>query len=128
MTNEDLGIEVLGHIDDTTVGTRNEAQTPIIYLSHPSDPVKWSAVSTLWKPPQWVHSPVGYDVTTDARWFPGVTFIQSLFDLMAGFSAPPGHGHDYVPSLANGWAAVIAPEQWTTADTERLQAVLNSDT
>ena len=42
-------------------------------------------------------------------WAPGVTFAQELFDLMAGFSATPGHGHNYDPNVTDGWAAVSAP-------------------
>jgi uncharacterized membrane protein len=42
-------------------------------------------------------------------------------DLIAGFSAPSGYGHNYAVDFAAGWAAVAPPEGWTTADTVRLQ-------
>lgn len=62
-----------------------------------------------------------------ARWFPLVTVIQETFDLMNGFSATPGHGHDYSVELVDAWAAVAPPEGWTAADTDRLRAALLGD-
>ena len=54
-------------------------------------------------------------------WFPIVTGLQEVADLIAGFSAPSGYGHNYGIDFAAGWAAVAPPEGWTTADTVRLQ-------
>jgi uncharacterized membrane protein len=99
----------------------------IVYMTHPSDPVTWARVDALWKKPEWMNHPVGYDVPNDAVWFPGVTFVQTVFDLMAGFSAPPGHGHNYNPNMANGVAAIAAPSGWSAADTVRLDKILNAD-
>ncbi|MFT3852682.1 MAG: alpha/beta-hydrolase family protein [Ilumatobacteraceae bacterium] len=67
----------------------------ILYVNHPSDPVTYWGVDWLWSRPEWMDDPRGYDVTGDAHWFPFVTWAQGVFDLMAGFGAPPGHGHDY---------------------------------
>eukprot|EP01041_Mallomonas_annulata_P034253 gene34253-56991_t len=44
------------------------------------------------------------------------------FDLMNGFSASPGHGHDYSIEFVDAWAAVAPPPGWTPADTDRLRA------
>ena len=54
-------------------------------------------------------------------WFPIVTGLQQVADLIAGFSAPSGYGHNYGIDFAAGWAAVAPPDGWTTADTVRLQ-------
>jgi uncharacterized membrane protein len=70
---------------------------------------------------------VGYDVPNDVVWFPGVTFVQTVFDLMAGFSAPPGHGHNYNPNAADGVAAIAAPSGWSAVDTVRLDKILNAN-
>jgi uncharacterized membrane protein len=43
---------------------------------------------------------------------------------MNGFSASPGHGHNYNPDFAYAWAALVAPPDWTSADTERLAQTL----
>ena len=56
----------------------------------------WPAsIDSVWSPPDWVDHPRGYDVPDRGRWFPFVTGAQGVFDLMAGFAAPPGFGHDY---------------------------------
>ncbi len=67
----------------------------------------------------------GHDVTGDARWFPFVTWTQGVFDLMAGFGAPPGHGHDYRLDYVDAWARVAAPAGWTAADTVRIETLLH---
>ena len=68
----------------------------------------------------------GYDVPTGTLWFPGVTMVQEVFDLMAGFSTPPGHGHNYNASIVEGTAAVAAPDGWTAADSARLTDLLTA--
>ena len=40
-------------------------------------------------------APRGYDVPARAGWFPIVTGVQEVADLIAGFSAPSGYGHNY---------------------------------
>ena len=65
--------------------------------------------------------PKGYDVLARAGWFPIVTGVQEVADLIAGFSAPSGYGHNYAIDFVSGWAAVVPPVQWTEADSARLQ-------
>jgi uncharacterized membrane protein len=96
----------------------------VLWLHHPNDPVGQWTWSTLWSPPAWTERPRGPGVSDAARWVPVVGFVQGVADLAAGFSTPPGQGHDYEPDLAGGWAAVAAPEGWTPADTTRLAQFL----
>ena len=96
----------------------------ILYIQHPSDPVTFWSMNTLWSKPEWIDSPTGYDVPDRAAWFPFVTWAQGIADLSAGFSAKPGFGHDYRNAFVAGWAAVLAPTGWTSADTTRLEAYL----
>jgi uncharacterized membrane protein len=114
-------LRVLGRPDSADVVSGPTSQGHhVTYLSHPSDPVTWASVDALWSKPPWMERPTGYDVPAHPFWFPVVTFVQELFDLMAGFSAPPGHGHNYNPDQADGWASISAPPGWTAADTIRL--------
>ena len=96
----------------------------VLWVQHPSDPVGWWSWSTLWSRPAWMEQPTGDDVPQEPSWFPVVSFIQATFDLMNGFSASPGHGHNYNPDFAYAWAALVAPPDWTGADTERLAQTL----
>lgn len=119
-------VRILGAPDEDPPTPHTTDEGRIVYLTHPSDPVTWASVSSLWWRPVWMHRPTGYDVPSTLRWMPGVTFVQNVVDLMAGFSAPPGHGHDYVPNIADGWVATVAPDGWTDADTLRLRTVLDT--
>jgi uncharacterized membrane protein len=98
----------------------------ILYLQHPSDPVTFWSFDTLWSAPEWMDHPRGYDITHRGSWFPFVTWIQGVFDLTAGFGAPPGFGHDFRLDYVNGWSLVAPPDGWTEADTRRLEHFLQS--
>ncbi|HEU4840121.1 MAG TPA: alpha/beta-hydrolase family protein, partial [Ilumatobacteraceae bacterium] len=67
----------------------------ILYLHHPTDAVGTWSPAALWRPPGWTEHPVGRGVPGRVRWFPVVTWVQETADLMAGFSAKTGYGHDY---------------------------------
>jgi uncharacterized membrane protein len=101
-------------------------RTPrIVYLQHPSDPVPYWGLDALWKPPEWMDQPRGYDVSRHARWFPIVSAVQAVGDQIFQLSPPPGFGHDYATEYAKGWALVAPPPRWTQADTERLETFLD---
>jgi len=93
---------------------------PVVYQQHPSDPVGWWNWSSAYERPAWLRGPRGYDVPDRAHWFPIVTWGQTSADLIAGFSTPPGHGHNYDRAWPEAWAAVAAPDGWTRADTVAL--------
>lgn len=100
------------------------AGTRVLYVHHPSDPVGSWTMRTMWAPPPWIDSPTGDDVPETVGWFPFVTWLQVLGDLAAGFSAEPGHGHNYDADVVDAWVRAYPPDTWTDADGERLQAVL----
>jgi uncharacterized membrane protein len=92
----------------------------VLYLHHPSDPVGVWNWETMVLPPEWTDDPKGDDVPQRAQWVPLVTWVQEVADLVAGFSAPAGHGHNYSQEFVSAWAAVVPPAGWTDADTSRL--------
>ena len=108
----------LGRLD------RSWPEPRVAYLVYPSDPVSVFRVRTLWSRPDWVKQPRGYDVAPRARWFPIVTGIQTVADLIGAFSAPAGHGHNYNVDFVGAWANVVPPPGWTDADTARLTRFL----
>jgi uncharacterized membrane protein len=76
------------------------------------------------------NGPTGPRATTSppgAGWYPIVTDIQEVADLIAGFSATSGYGHNYGIDFVTGWAAVAPPDGWTTTDSVRLERHLPSD-
>ena len=102
-------------------------QPRILYVHHPSDPVGNWSWSSIWRKPPWMQEPLGYDITPHVSWFPFVSGLQEVSDLVAGFGAPSGYGHNYDIDFAAAWAAVVPPEGWTVADTQRLQAHIPSE-
>ncbi len=98
----------------------------VVYYHHASDPVGYWNWETLWKPQEWTDKPVGPDVPDSVRWVPFTTFTQVVVDLINGFSASVGHGHNYNDTFVEGWSIVAPYAGWTAADTTRLQAHLDS--
>ncbi|HEX2705888.1 MAG TPA: alpha/beta-hydrolase family protein, partial [Candidatus Lustribacter sp.] len=97
----------------------------VLYVHHPSDAVGTWKVESIWRAPGWAQDPAAYDIPSAATWVPLVSFVQESFDLLNGFSANPGHGHDYSTDFVAAWAAVAPPAGWTPADTARLAAHLD---
>ena len=80
----------------------------------------------IWSPPEWTDQPRGYDVSPQATWFPIVSGVAAVADLVAQLSTPPGFGHVYDGDYLDGWARVAPPDGWTVDDTERLEAFLTA--
>jgi uncharacterized membrane protein len=96
----------------------------MVYLQHPSDPIVWWSPELLLSEPDWLKEDRGYDVLDSTQWFPFVTFLQVAADMAVSTGVPDGHGHTYVVDIADAWSAILSPEGWTPADTERLRTTL----
>ncbi|ONK11784.1 alpha/beta hydrolase [Streptomyces sp. MP131-18] len=96
----------------------------IVYLQNASDPVVWWSPDLLFKRPEWLHEPLGPDVTSSIDWFPFVTFWQTTVDMAVSYGAPAPHGHRYGSNPVDAWAAIAPPEGWTATDTDRLSWLL----
>lgn len=117
--------EVLELIDNGAVGSAADWPEPrVLYLAHPTDGVGVWSFATLWRSPEWVDRPLGIGVAAHTRWFPIVSWVHETADLAAGFSAVPGFGHDYRDQFVTAWSAIVPPDGWTSADSERLEAHL----
>ena len=100
----------------------------VLFLQHASDPVVWWSPDLIFKRPDWLKEPPGYDRTASMRWYPIVTFWQVGADMASNVTnsaaSPAGHGHNYGDSQLDGWVAVAAPPGWRTADTDRVRTWL----
>lgn len=97
----------------------------IVYLQYASDPITFFEPAMLYRRPAWLADPRGPDVSPGLRWFPVVTFLKILGDIVAAEGAPIGHGHAYATEhYIDAWRAVSAPEGWTDADIARLKAAI----
>ena len=99
----------------------------VVYLQHASDPIAWFNPDLLFAEPDWLREPKGYDVSGRMQWIPIVTFLQVSADMAVAVDVPDGHGHVYVKDVANAWAAILQPPDWTPAKTEKLRPLLSND-
>ena len=99
----------------------------VVYLQHASDPIAWWNVDLLFARPDWLHEPRGYDVSPRMEWIPVVTFLQVSADMAVAVEVPDGHGHVYVQNVANAWADILDPPDWTAEKTEKLRPLLRND-
>lgn len=97
----------------------------MVYLQHASDPIAWWTPDLLFRKPDWLCEPRGYDVLPQVNWIPVVTFLQVSADMVVAVDVPSGHGHHYVQDVADAWAAVLAPPGWTAEKTARLRPLLH---
>jgi uncharacterized membrane protein len=112
--------------DATELRSATGHRPKVLYLQNSSDPIVWWSPGLLVEPPEWLDQPRGPDVSPDMRWYPGVTFWQTVVDVVFANGVPTGHGHVYGSSAADGWATLVPPPGWTVADTVRLRALLDA--
>lgn len=71
----------------------------VVQLSHDNDPITHVDPSILFRQPEWLGEPRGRNVPAGQRWFPVVTFLQTLIDAANAMRNSPGDfrstGHDY---------------------------------
>ena len=100
----------------------------VLFMQHASDPVVWWSTDLLFRRPDWLSEPPGFDRSASMRWYPIVTFWQVSADMAGNITnsttTPTGHGHNYGDSQLDGWVAVAAPEGWTVVDTDRIRRSL----
>lgn len=97
----------------------------IVYLQYASDPITFFEPEAAYRPPAWMESPRGPDVSPELTWYPVVTMLQLAVDLVAGDAAPPGYGHVYaVEHYIDAWLAVSDPPGWTPEAVEDLKQQL----
>jgi uncharacterized membrane protein len=97
----------------------------VVFLQHASDPVVWWSYDLMSRRPDWLEEPRGPDVSPNTRWVPIITFLQVTVDQFFGVNVPPGHGHNYLDTIAYAWANVVAPADWTDEKSTRLQALID---
>ncbi|ATN32610.1 hypothetical protein ACO34A_02170 [Rhizobium sp. ACO-34A] len=81
----------------------------IVYLQYASDAVTFFDPWSFYRSPPWLQGERGPDVSPALRWYPALTMLQLLFDMMIATSSPMGHGHVYAPQhYIDPWIAVTA--------------------
>jgi uncharacterized membrane protein len=95
----------------------------IAYLQYASDPITFFTIDTLYREPEWMRAPRGFDVSPSLRWFPIVTSLQLVADMGVSNTTPPGFGHVFAAShYIDAWVALLEPPGWSPEDVSRLKA------
>lgn len=98
----------------------------VVFLQNPSDPIVWWSPELAWQRPDWLAEARGRGVSPSVRWYPLVTFMQVSLDMAMANDVPPGHGHRY-GDFARYWAAIVPPDDWSDADTDRLATAIENE-
>ncbi|OJY36938.1 MAG: hypothetical protein BGP06_13820 [Rhizobiales bacterium 65-9] len=94
----------------------------LVYLQYASDPITFFEIASLYRRPAWMIGPRGPDVSPDLRWYPVVTFMQLLLDVMMATQSPMGHGHVYAGAhYIDPWIAVTDVRDWSPDEIARLK-------
>lgn len=97
----------------------------IAFLQYASDPITFFSPQTAWREPDWMREPRGPDVSPDLRWFPLVTMLQLVADMVVGVT-PKGFGHEFAPThYIDAWLALTEPAGWSEAEVARLKALFD---
>ena len=121
-----VGVRFAATNQDITANPDKWQQSRILYVQHGSDPIVWFNFANAFHEPDWLREPRAPDVSPNMNWYPVVTFWQITIDQMFGVNVPAGHGHNYGNTAAASWAAVTQPEDWTDADSQKLQKIIDS--
>lgn len=99
----------LGDLPRSNAGTDYAPWGPrrFVFMQHPSDPIVWWNVPLIWKEPEWMTEPRGFDVTEHMTWWPWVTFWQIAADMPASIATKGGHAHRYYEEYVAAWAEVL---------------------
>lgn len=120
------GQQVQEWIDDPDGedGTWNDPR--VLYVQHPSDPVVWWSPDLLFREPDWLKEPAGFDRSPTMRWMPIITFWQVTLDLPRAGNVPNGHGHNYGTTVLDGLVAVAGEDRFSLDDLEELREQLET--
>lgn len=99
----------------------------IAYLQYGSDPITFFSVRSLYREPTWMREPRAPDVSPSLRWFPMVTTLQLMADMVLAATAPAGFGHVFsAEHYIDAWLALMEPKGWTDGRVAQLKALLAS--
>lgn len=95
------------------------------YLVYSGDPISIFEPRSLFERPAWLSEPRAPDLPPGLHWYPVVTFLQGLLDVITATQVPPGHGHVYAArDYLHAWADLTSPTGWTEADLARVNAAM----
>lgn len=115
-------IRFTNHTNHLNIADAKWGKMRIVYLQHASDPIVFFDMKSAFKQPDWMIGQRGPDVSPEFKWYPIVTFVQTLLDMATAILPPLNYGHTYGPDgYIDGWVQVTNPNGWTEDDTAKLK-------
>jgi uncharacterized membrane protein len=98
----------------------------VLFLQYPSDPIVFFDRTSWRQRPAWLATPRASDVSPALAWYPGVTFLQLIADMVTATTVPKGVGHVYAADhYLDGWRALTNPAGWTESRIADVKAWLD---
>ena len=95
----------------------------LVYLQYASDPIVFFETDSLVGPPSWMAKPRGPDVSPEFQWYPGVTFLQLILDIITATTTKVGHGHVYAGTdYLDAWITATDAPGWDDAGLDRIRS------
>ncbi|MGI9401184.1 MAG: alpha/beta-hydrolase family protein, partial [Rhizobiaceae bacterium] len=92
---------------DPPSGDNSWSSMRIEYLQYASDPIVFFETTSFLLEPDWMKAPRGPDVSSEFAWYPFVTGLQLVIDMMIATTTNIGHGHVYHPAhYLDSWIEV----------------------
>ncbi len=100
------------------------SRTRLIFLQYPSDPITFFEVSAAFRPPEWMVGERAPDVLPSFTWYPLITMLQLVIDMLVGTEVPKGFGHVFAAEhYIDAWVELTEPEAWQAEDSNRLKQI-----
>ena len=94
----------------------------IVYLQYASDAITFFDPRDLYRRPDWMEFPRGPDVSSELRWYPVVTMLQLVLDMLMANNTPMGHGHVFAPAhYVDAWLTLTDATRWPPDQIARLK-------
>lgn len=95
------------------------------YLQYPGDPITFFDPGSLLRPPEWLTAPRAPGLPPGLRWYPVVTTLQGVLDVVTATQTPPGHGHVYAAAdYLRAWSDLTGPAGWSPEAMAKVQTAL----
>lgn len=98
----------------------------IEYLQYASDPIVFFETTSFYLEPDWMRTPRGRDVSPEFAWYPVVTGLQLLIDMMIATTTKVGHGHVYHPAhYLNSWIEVTGQNGLSAETVDKIKEAVS---
>lgn len=98
----------------------------IAFLQYTTDPIVFFDPHSWLREPEWMQRPRGPAVNKQMEWYPIVTSLHLVADMLLSTEAPTGYGHEYASvDYFQSWLELTEPMGWSKEELSRLRTFFN---